>query len=76
MEMQLIHYFTDSSDEHCANGAMNSMLLERFLLNGNADLYNQVTGNHGKIYVRVPDFLHYNTYTLCHGYPLWEITKE
>ena len=55
---------------------MHNMFVERFLADLNADNHNEATGNHGEIYIRVPDLIRCTTYALCHGYPLEEMTED
>ena len=70
MELNPVHHIYEANDELCANTEMYNMFVERFLADIYADNYNEAIGNHGEIYVRVPDLIRCTTCT-CAMDTLW-----
>ena len=76
MELNPVHHIYEANDELRANIEIHNTFVERFLADIDADNYNKAIGNHGEIYVQVPDLIRCTTCALRHGYPLEEMTED
>ena len=76
MDLNPVHDIYKANDELHVNTEMHNIFVERFLADIDADNYNEAIGNHGEIYVWVPDLIRCTTCALRHGYPLEEMNED